>query len=116
MSDHLRRLVESRLSGAGRQLPDDVEAQTMWPNLWACLTWVDASDEMTMDPASLTIRLGIGEFVVDLSHPGIEATNSTSAPTLRDAFSVLEAQLASGRGWKPWKGSSGSFKPRKKKT
>lgn len=113
MSNLIDRLIEGR-KGAQKALPDD-EARTKYPNLWAFMTRVQAGEGYEKDLASVSIRLGFGEWMVDLSDPSLELSVTASSKTLDGAMEAMEAILASPcPPIRPWKGSTGKLRKLKK--
>ena len=115
MHDPLQTLIDKRLSGNKGKLPDDPDAQQLLGTLWSFLTRTDAGGELAKDPAHITIRLGLGQWLVELTDPTLEVGLTAVVSRLKDALAGLEA-LANDPAapWRPWKGSSGKFKKRSK--
>lgn len=115
MSDPLQALIDKRLSGTRGKLPEDTDAMSKLPTLWSFLTRTDAGGDFAKDPAHITIRMGLGQWLVELTDPTLEVGLTAVVSELREALTALEG-LANNPAapWRPWKGSAGKFKKKNK--
>lgn len=105
------RLIKARLDGADGALPDDETSMKQLPTLWDLLTRREAGDDKLMQPGSVTIRLGLGEWIVSVSSPALEVAGDCVVPTLAQALVAVEAAMQSSSfAWKPYKDSQGKFR------
>lgn len=108
-------LVRKRAGGKGKSLPDDPDSRDLLPLLWNFLTRIEALEEYEKDTATISIRLGLGEWLVTLTDPTLQVSCTVAAPVLADALSTWEGVAGSTHSvWTPWKGSDGKL--RKKST
>lgn len=108
------RLANAR-HGAAHCLPTG-DDRAAFPLLFEFMTRVDVSASLEKDLASVTIRLGLGEWTVDLSDPGFEVSISATAQSLSGALAALEAELRSPTpNIKPWRGAKGKLRSKKVK-
>lgn len=116
-SNPLQRLIDQRLAGSQGQLPNDPEAQEKLPVLWSFLTRMDMNGEYSKDPASVTIRKGLGNWIVELFDPTLEVSFSMAIPTLKDALERLEEGINDpAASFRPFKGSQGKFVKKNKRS
>lgn len=110
-----QRLLEARLGGVNR-LPDDEEGRKRYPILWQFLT--RGSDEsIHKDVATISVKMGLGEWLIDLSDAGFAISCSATSPTLNGLLEALETVLSGPNPpIRAWKGEKGSVKqiPKKK--
>lgn len=67
-----------------------------------CDCWWD--DGKPRDVGSLSVRMSDDNLTISLVDPENKASCFTTAETLTEAFTLLEAALASGRAvWRRWK-------------
>lgn len=115
-SDALQLLIDRRVAGDQGALPDDEESKKRLPTLWSFLTRRDVNEELAKDPAAVTIRLGLGTWLVELTDPTLEVGLTAVVPSLHGALEALEEAASDPKAaFRPWKGSSGKFKKRNKK-
>jgi hypothetical protein len=115
-SDRLQELINRRLAPGSAQVPDDVEAAKMFPILHQFLTRTDVNGEFAKDPAAVTIRCGLGSWLVELTDPTLEVGLTSVSPTLAGCLDALERALGNPQAaFRPWKGSQGKFKRKVKK-
>lgn len=115
--DPLSALLARRLAGEGQGLPDDPDSRRLMPILWSFLTRRDASGDLAKEPATISIRLGLGSWLVTLTDPSIEVSLAAAAPVLADALEHLEeAARNPSAAWAPWKRSKGKFERVNKRT
>lgn len=108
--DPLSTLLARRLDGDGQGLPDDSDSRRALPILWSFLTRRDASGDLSKEPATISIRLGLGSWLVTLTDPSLEVSLAAAAPSLADALEHLEeAARNPAAAWAPWKRSKGKF-------
>jgi hypothetical protein len=116
MPNPLDDLIQRRLAGSAATLPNDEETRELLPTVWSFLTRQDVNGEFAKDPASITIRLGLGSWMVELHDPTLEVGFSVGVERLATALQELEAALNNPRAiFRPWKGSTGKFKKVNKK-
>lgn len=109
-ADPLSFLLQKRLGGDAGSLPDDLDSQRLLPILWSFLTRRDVNGNLSKEPASINIRLGLGAWLVTLTDPSLEVSMTTVAPVLSDSLQQLEAAARDPRApWSPWKRSKGKF-------
>jgi hypothetical protein len=114
--DPLQQLIDRRVAGDNGALPDDDESKDKLPTLWSFLTRRSVSDDLSKDPAAVTIRLGLGNWLVELTDPTLEVGLTAVVPTLYSALQALEKAISDpAAAFRPWKGSAGKFKKRNKK-
>lgn len=112
----IERLIQLRLSDQSFSLPGDDTSQTLYPVLWQFLTRRDVNGTLAKTPASISIRLGLGDWLVTLSDPSLEVSLTVNVAVLSEALQCLEKAVSSTRAaWQPWKGSEGKFTKRNKK-
>lgn len=110
-----QKLAQARAEGSAKP-PVDHKAMERYPTVYEFLTRTEASPELLKELASISIRMGIGEWVVVLSDPGFAVTVTASAETLDSAFAALEDLLTGPNPpIQPWKGETGALKPRKRR-
>jgi len=111
----LDKLVQTRL-GATKSLPPDARDSTV-PTVVEFLTRVDLGGGVTKEPASITVRLSLGEWAVEISDPGLEVSIPATSDTLLGVFEALERVLTSPNPpIKTWRGATGNLKlPKKEK-
>lgn len=115
--DPLSELLARRLDGDGQGLPPDPESRRSMPILWSFLTRRDASGDLAKEPAAISIRLGLGSWLVTLTDPSLEVSLAAAAPVLSDALEYLEeAARNPSAAWSPWKRSKGKFEKVSKRT
>lgn len=115
--DPLSFLVGARLAGDGQGLPDDELSRKTLPILWSFLTRRTANGEFAKEPAVISIRLGLGNWLVTLTDPSLEVTLTASASVLTDCLLQLEVAANSpSAAWSPWKKSKGKFERVNKRT
>lgn len=113
----LDRLIQLRLDAGGSRSPEDPGAQSSWPVLWSFLTRTDADPTHSKDPAAVTIRMGLGGWLVSLTDPSLQVTLTVGVEHLEHALDKLEETIRSPyASWSPWKGSSGKFSKKSKGT
>lgn len=111
MTDVIQRLVDTRLRGHTGSIPDDEEARRRWPTLWSFLTRQDVNGELAKDPASFSVRLGLGAWLVTLTDSSLEVTIQSTSPELADVIDNLEQTITNPHApWSPWRRSEGSFR------
>jgi hypothetical protein len=116
-SDPLSALLERRLGEGQASLPDDDVSRHNLPVLWSFLTRREASGNLSKEPASITIRLGLGSWLVTLSDPSLEVSLTASATALSGCLEQLEvAARSSTAAWAPWRRSRGKFEKVNKPT
>lgn len=109
-SDPLSELLEKRLAGDGGSLPDDETSRQALPVLWSFLTRRDVDGKLSKQPASISIRLGLGQWLVTLTDQSLEVSLTTVVPVLSESLSRLEEAITSPHAaWQPWKRSTGKF-------
>jgi hypothetical protein len=109
-SDPLTVLVERRLGDDQLSLPDDEASRRALPILWSFLTRREATGTLSKEPASITIRLGLGSWLVTLSDPAIEVSLTASSTALAGCLEQLEeAARSPSAAWAPWRRSRGKF-------
>lgn len=111
----LDKLAQTRL-GAMKCLPDDVRNSEV-PNVMEFLTRIDLGEGVTKEPASISIRLSLGEWAIEISDPGLELSIPATSSTLLGVFHALEQVLRSPNPpIKAWRGANGKLKvPKKEK-
>jgi hypothetical protein len=115
-SDNLQKLIDRRIAGEAGDLPEDEESRELLPTLWAFLTRRSVNDELAKDPAAITIRLGLGQWLVELTDPTLEVGLTAVVPKLHEALEALEMCARDPKApFRPWRGSSGKFKKRNKR-
>lgn len=108
--DPLSALLARRLAGDVQGLPDDPDSRRTMPILWSFLTRRDASGDLSKEPATISIRLGLGSWLVTLTDPSLEVSLAAAAPVLADALEHLEEACRNpSAAWAPWKRSRGKF-------
>lgn len=108
--DPLSMLLTRRLGSDLDRLPDDPESLRSLPVLWSFLTRRDVNGKLAKEPATVTIRLGLGAWLVSITDPSLEVSLTTSAPVLAEALQALEEAARSPlAAWSPWKRSRGKF-------
>jgi len=108
--DPLSELLARRLAGDAGSLPDDEESKILLPILWSFLTRRDAGGNLAKEPASISIRLGLGQWLVSLTDPSLEVSMTTVVPVLAQSLQQLELAAGSPSApWTPWKRSKGKF-------
>lgn len=113
----LQDLIDRRLAGDGGQLPDDPRSRELYPTLWSFLTRRDVDGNLAKDPAIITIRLGLGTWLVELTDPTLEVGLTCVVTELAEALRQLEEAVCNPRApWRPWKGSEGKFRARSKRS
>lgn len=109
-SDPLSFLLRQRLGGDKQGLPDDSDSRRSLPIIWSFLTRRDAAGDLAKEPAAISIRLGLGSWLVTLTDPSLEVSLAASAPVLADALEYLEEACRNpAAAWAPWKRSKGKF-------
>lgn len=115
--DPLSTLLARRLGGDGQGLPDDADSRRLMPIIWSFLTRRDASGDLAKEPATISIRLGLGSWLVTLTDPSLEVSLAAAAPVLADALEHLEeAARNPAAAWAPWKRSKGKFEKVNRRT
>lgn len=115
--DPLSLLISKRLGGERNSLPDDEESESTLPVLWSFLTRRDVDGKLSKEPASISIRLGLGQWLVTLTDPSLEVSMTTVVPVLADSLQKLEEAARSvDAPWQPWKRSKGKFEKVNKNT
>ncbi len=98
----LKDLVKLRLEQE-TSLPDDDEAMKRWPTIWHLLTSRHPTPETVVEPARISIRLGVGCWLVTLNSSDLRIGLEASAPTLAEAFDRWEEEAHSSKAkWKVW--------------
>jgi hypothetical protein len=116
-SDPLSALLERRLGDGQAALPDDDVSRRNLPVLWSFLTRRDAAGNLSKEPAAVTIRLGLGSWLVTLSDPSLEVSLTACASALSSCLEQLEAAARSPyAAWSPWRRSKGKFEKVNKPT
>jgi len=123
MSDHTagrsatnlwEKLAAARTSDAQQVLRQ--ECRDRFPTLWLFLTRVQVTEDLDKDVASVSIRLGLGEWLVELTDPGFEVSLCATSSTLVEALDALERALQRPDApIRPWKGTKGKLRARPKK-
>lgn len=109
-TDPLSCLLRKRLGGDAGSLPDDECSRLSLPILWSFLTRRDVNGNLSKEPAAISIRLGLGAWLVTLTDPSLEVSMTTVAPVLSESLQQLEAAARDPRApWSPWKRSKGKF-------
>lgn len=109
-TDPLSLLLQKRLAGDSGSLPADERSRESLPILWSFLTRRDVNGKLGKQPASVSIRLGLGQWLVTLTDPSLEVSLTTVAPVLSESLEKLEEAIGSPAApWQPWKKSSGKF-------
>jgi hypothetical protein len=104
-------LARKRAAGRGSSLPDDPDSRDLLPLLWSFLTRTEALEEWEKETATISIRLGLGEWLVTLTDPTLQVSCTVAAPVLADALGTWEGIAGSANSvWTPWKGSEGKLK------
>lgn len=118
MADNpLDRLINLRTGGDEVSLPCDDVSRELLPTIWAFLTRRFVSEDLEKERASVSIRLGVGMWIVELSDPSLEVGLTAAVPSLHDALEALEARANDPQAaWKPWRGSEGKFRRRNKRS
>lgn len=89
--------------GNGEVVPDDDLARTQWPVLWSLLTQRYPDQDHVLEPARLSIQMGLGCWIVSLAHPDLKIRLETVTPTLQQAFAAWEAYANDPKTqWKGW--------------
>lgn len=110
MEDPLDRLLAKRLGSDGQSLPDDDASRATLPILWSFLTRRDVDANMTKEPAAVSIRMGLGQWIVTLTDQSLEVSLSCSSSCLASCLQDLEAAARNPTAaWTPWKKSRGKF-------
>ena len=110
MESPLDTLLQIRLKGSAGALPDDPDSQRTLPTLWSFLTRRDVNGELSKEPATISIRLGLGAWLVTLTDQSLEVSMTTTVTVLADALVQLElATLDPNAPWAPWRRSRGKF-------
>lgn len=110
MDNPLDRLLSQRLSDDVGGLPDDDDGRKQLPTLWSFLTRRQVDDKTRKELAAISIRLGLGAWLVTLTDQSLQVSMSTSSLTLADCLGQLEKACADPAApWSPWKGSRGKF-------
>ena len=108
------RIAEARAAGAASP-PQDSKARERWPTIFEFLTRTEASPDLLKDLASLTIKMGLAEWTIDLSDPGFAVSCSAAAGTLDGLFDALETALTGPNPpIRPWKGETGATRKKKR--
>lgn len=108
--DPLSELLAKRLAGDSGSLPDDPDSQKELPILWSFLTRRDVDGKLAKEPAAITIRLGLGQWLVTLTDQSLEVSMTAVVPVLSQALESLEEAISSPAApWQPWKRSKGKF-------
>lgn len=98
-----RRMVIGRAQRDGVQLPADSVAREKYPTLWEFLTTRYPDQNHVVEPARLSIGLGMGCWIITVSHSDYRTKLEASAATLDEAFAAWElAATASDAPWKTW--------------
>lgn len=106
----LDRLLSQRLAVDGESLPDDDAARQQLPTLWSFLTRRSVDDSRTKEPAAISIRLGLGAWLVTLTDQSLEVSMTTTSPTLSECIEQLERACCDPYApWSPWRRSKGKF-------
>lgn len=109
-SDPLTELLQKRLAGETGSIPDDERSKKELPILWSFMTRRDVDGKLSKQPASVSIRLGLGQWLVTLTDPSLEVSLTTVVPVLSQSLEQLEVAIASpSAAWQPWKKSTGKF-------
>jgi len=102
--------------GNGEVVPDDDQARESWPVLWALLTQRYPDAEHVLEPARVSIQMGLGCWIVSLSHPDLKIRLETTTPTLAQAFQAWETFATDPRTqWKGWGKGEVTLRKRKNK-
>lgn len=110
METPLENLIRMRLGGETSSLPDDSSGMNQFPILWSFLTRRDVNGNLAKEPASISIRLGLGAWMVTLTDPSLEVSLTATTSVLADALEQLEQAAARpSAAWAPWKRSTGKF-------
>lgn len=108
--DPLSELLHKRLSGEQGSLPDDPNSRERLPILWSFLTRRDVDGKLAKEPASISIRLGLGQWLVTLTDQSLEVSMTAVVPVLSQALELLEEAVSKPSApWQPWKRSKGKF-------
>lgn len=115
-NDRLQDLINRRLASGNGQVPNDDEGKKLFPILWQFFTRTDVNGELSKDPAAVTIRPGLGCWLVELTDPTLEVGLTAVSESLTDCLPALERALAHPQAaFRPWRGSQGKFKKKAKK-
>lgn len=107
----LQQLIDRRLAGSLGSLPEDEEGRKRYPHIWEFLTRVDVNGELAKDPAAITVRLGLGNWLVELTDPTLEIGLTSIARSLTEALEALELTLADPLApFRPWRRSEPKFR------
>lgn len=110
MTTPLDRLLNHRLHGSANSLPDDDGAQKEMPTLWSFLTRKEVDEKTRKEPATISIRLGLGAWLVTLTDQSLEVSMQTTCPTLAGCLGQLEKACRDPNApWSPWRKSKGKF-------
>lgn len=110
MQGPLDTLIRMRLEGNAKALPDDDTSQLSLPILWSFLTRRDVDGNLSKEPATINIRLGLGAWLVTITDPSLEVTLTASVTVLSEALAQLEEVARSPNApWAPWRRSVGKF-------
>lgn len=109
-----QKIADARVAGSNRP-PVDPGAQDRYPTVFEFLTRQEASQDVQKDLASISIKMGVGEWVVELSDPGFAFSLTASSATLDDCLFALEASLTGPNPpIRPWKGELGQLRRKKR--
>ena len=110
MNSPLDILLRRRLEGDVGCIPDDNRSATELPTLWSFLTRRDVDGNLSKEPATINVRLGLGTWLVTLTDPSLEVSLTTTVNALADALPQLERAVnAPSAPWSPWRRSKGKF-------
>lgn len=103
------RILQAR-RGDRLCLPDDDSRLTL-PVVWEFLTRNKADATLEKELATVSVKLGLGEWIIDLSDPGLAISVSATSPSLTGVFAALEACLTGPNPpIRPWKGQKAILK------
>lgn len=109
------RIARARLQGSISRPVDDV-AKEKYPTVMEFLTRNEASEELEKVLASVTVKCGLGEWLVELSDPGFAISLSATSSTLDGCWEALERSLTSPNPpIRNWRGETGDVKKRKRR-
>lgn len=110
----LKDLVRMRC-GTGETVPDDEEARRRWPTLWHLLTERYPDATHILEPARITIQMGVGCWMVSVRHPDLRVGLEAYSDTLGGALDAWEAMAADpSTRWKGWGKGDVTLRKRKK--
>jgi hypothetical protein len=117
MNTQFDAIVRRRACNGQVILPDDLESERSLPLLWSFLTRREALDEYVKETAQVSIRVGLGEWLVTLTDPTLQVSCVVSSAKLMGCLQSWEEVASSPHGvWSPWRGSEGKLRKKNTRT